>query len=95
METINSAITVIILTLMPIAALAGETQKEPPKGWQFMVGAGVIYAPAFAGSQDFQLSAFPNLKVTFSELFFASAKDGVGYNFIHTDGWRAGPIVKY
>jgi outer membrane protein len=59
------------------------------------VGAGAIYAPAFVGSKDHQIIAYPDVKVEFKDLFFASVKDGVGYNVIHSNGWRVGPLVKY
>ncbi|MBI5483951.1 MAG: MipA/OmpV family protein [Deltaproteobacteria bacterium] len=70
-------------------------QEHTIKRWRFTVGAGAIYGPAFLGSKDYQISAFPNMKFEFKDLFFASLKDGVGYNVIHSNGWRIGPLVKY
>ncbi len=74
---------------------AGDFQEDTAKRWRFRVGAGALYAPAFAGSKDYQIIAFPNVKVEFKDLFFASMKEGVGYNVIHSNGWRVGPLVKY
>ncbi len=90
-----SAIALITLIFFPIAVLAGDPQEDTPKGWRFTVGAGGIYAPAFVGSKDYQIIAYPHLKAEFKDLFFASVKDGVGYNIISTNGWRVGPLVKY
>lgn len=81
-------------TISP-AADAGEPPAHMAKGWRFRVGAGAIYAPAFMGSRDYQVIAFPQVKAEFKDLFFASVKEGVGYNVIHTNGWRVGPLVKY
>ncbi|HIJ86052.1 MAG TPA: MipA/OmpV family protein [Desulfuromonadales bacterium] len=77
------------------AALAGNPREGTRAGWKFSVGAGALYAPAFAGSKDYQLMVFPDVKIAFKDLFFASVKDGVGYNVIRSDGWRIGPVVKY
>ncbi len=77
------------------AASAGESTEKTPRRWRLTVGAGVLSSPAFQGSKDYQVIAFPNVKVEFKDLFFASLKDGVGYNFIHSNGWRIGPLVKY
>jgi outer membrane protein len=55
----------------------------------------MIYAPAFLGSDDYQLSGYPDIKVEYKDLFFASVGDGIGYNFINNYGWRVGPIAKY
>lgn len=76
-------------------ALAGDPPENMPMGWKFRVGAGALYAPAFAGSKDYQLMIFPSVKIEFKNLLFASVKEGVGYNAIHSDRWRVGPLVKY
>lgn len=81
-------------TISPEAQAGGPPGKIP-EGWRFTLGAAVLYAPVFLGSNDYQISAFPNVKVEFKNLFFASVKDGVGFNVIHSDGWRVGPLVKY
>jgi len=77
------------------AAPAGDPPENTPMGWRFKVGAGALYAPAFVGSKDYQVIVFPTVKVEYKDLFFASVKEGVGYNAIHSDGWRVGPLVKY
>jgi outer membrane protein len=88
-------IVIIISSLLPIASLASDPPESTSKGWKLTVGAGAIYFPAFAGSKDYQVMAYPDVIVEFKDLFFASMKDGVGYNIIHAKGWRVGPVVKY
>lgn len=72
-------------------------QHGPGKkaGWNFTVGLGTMYKPAFTGSKDYQAMAFPDIKVEYDDVFFASLFEGVGYNVINSDGWRAGPIIKF
>ena len=81
--------------LMPASAVAGAPENTSQTDWNITLGAGAIYAPAFVGSKDYQLMAFPDLKVEYKDLFFASVAEGLGYNIVHEKGWRAGVIAKY
>ncbi len=40
------------------------------------------------------LSIFPDLRIAYGDLFFASVPEGVGLNIVNKGGWRAGPLVK-
>jgi outer membrane protein len=64
-------------------------------GWGVSAGAGFIVAPSYLGDNDYQLMAVPNIRVTYQDKFFASVQDGLGYNVIKNQSWRAGPIVRY
>jgi outer membrane scaffolding protein for murein synthesis (MipA/OmpV family) len=77
------------------AAMDGGRPENRPNGWKFKVGVGALYAPIFVGSKDYQIIAFPNVKIDFNDQFFLSVKEGVGYNVVHSNGWRVGPLVKY
>lgn len=77
---------------------AGFDPAQPPEqqdDWKFTIGAGAMYKPAFVGSKYYQALAFPDIKVEYKDRFFASLFEGVGYNVINSDGWRAGPIMKF
>ena len=62
--------------------------------WSITVSGGVVLAPRFLGDDDYETSAFPNVTVTYGDLFFASL-NGVGLNLIDANGFKAGPIAKY
>ena len=80
----------------PQQAGPGPMGPHKPEGdWKVTVGAATIYKPAFTGSKDYQAVAFPDLKVEYKDRFFASLFEGVGYNVVNTDSWRAGPIMKF
>lgn len=81
--------------LFPLTAMAGGPPDAPKTDWNFTMEAGVLDAPAFVGSKDYQLIVFPNLKFEYKDKFFASVGEGVGYNVINSNGWRVGPIAKY
>jgi outer membrane protein len=66
-----------------------------PLGWRFKLGVGALAAPAFLGAKEYQIIALPNVTVAYNDLFFASVKEGIGYNVVHANGWRVGPFAKY
>jgi len=41
------------------------------------------------------LSIFPDLRVNYRDAIFASVPDGIGWNALNRDGWKAGPLVKF
>lgn len=78
------------------AGPGGPAGPHKPEGdWKITVGAATIYKPAFTGSKDYQAQAFPDLKAEYKDRFFASLFEGVGYNVVNNDSWRAGPIMKF
>jgi outer membrane protein len=79
----------------PQAEIGSGPKPAEKDDWKFNLGAGVMYKPAFLGSKDYQAMAFPDIKVEYKDSFFASLFEGVGYNAINSDGWRAGPILKF
>ena len=72
----------------PPAAAPGR--PPPDEGWSVTVGAAAVANPAWQGSKDYVLSIFPDLRVNYGETLFASIPDGVGWNAVNANGWRAG-----
>lgn len=70
----------------------------PPAGvaqrWSITVGVAPVLSPAWQGSRDLAVSLFPDLRVAYGDVFFASVPEGVGVALLRRDGWRAGPLVK-
>jgi outer membrane protein len=76
--------------------LANAPQSaEPEDDWQLEIGAGGFYGPAFLGSKDYQLQVGPMVEVRYKDRFFLSVIDGVGFDLIKTDNFRAGPILNF
>lgn len=84
----------LALSLAASPAFGQQQQKKKDPDWLVGIGAAAVVAPAFEGSEDYNLMAFPNISVTYKDDFFASVYDGIGYNVINSNGWRAGPIGK-
>jgi outer membrane protein len=88
-------VLMLLAMLFPSPALP-EERREPPQGaWRVTAGAGAVFAPAFTGSREYGLSVYPDLRVRYGELFFASARDGIGFNLVDAGGWRGGILAKY
>ncbi len=75
-------------------ALANSDNATAEKSWTVRTGAGLLYAPAFLGSKDYQMLAVPDLRFAYKDRFFASVQDGIGYNIINKPHWQSGPIAK-
>ncbi|HXH16131.1 MAG TPA: MipA/OmpV family protein [Sphingomonas sp.] len=88
---------IAILVAVPGHAQDAPSPPMPPPqqaGWSLTVGAAAAVTPAWQGSRDMSVSLFPNLRLAYSDVLFASVVEGIGWNAINRDGWRAGPLVK-
>ncbi len=83
----------LLFTALPFAVMAQESSPQNPD-WRFSLGAGTVYAPAYVGAEDYQLSVYPDARAYYKDTFFASIPEGVGYNVINKDGWRVAPLAK-
>lgn len=76
-------------------AHAGSNPMAKKKGWVFSVGLTSMYKPAFMGSKDYQVIVLPDIKAEYGERFFASPYEGIGFNFLNSEDWKFGPLVKF
>lgn len=95
------AVMIALLAATPCAAQPTEpapSSGRPPvaadEGVSVTVGVAPVFSPAWQGSSDSTLSIFPDLRLNYGDVLFASIPDGLGWNAISQDGWRAGPLVK-
>ncbi len=77
----------------PPPGIATGAPGTPP-GWSLTIGAAPVLGPAWQGSRQMALSLFPDLRVNYDDTLFASVPDGIGWNAVNRDGWRAGPLAK-
>lgn len=81
-------------------SLANAPVKDAPEenavsDWQFRVGAGVALSPAYLGSKTYQVGAAPFAEVRYKDRYFLSVFEGLGFDLIKTNGFRAGPVLSY
>jgi outer membrane protein len=86
--SLNKLVLLIAALGVSERAMAQQPQNE---GWRLTVGAGGLMAPTYEGDDSYRLSILPNVQVTYGDDFFASVQEGVGYRFVNTDAFRAGP----
>ncbi|WP_162009437.1 MipA/OmpV family protein [Labrenzia sp. CE80] len=83
----------------PVDSISQTDFDKRYSGWHdglvVDVALGAIVQPAFTGSDDYQTSAIPNIRVNYRDIFFASIDEGIGLNAINWRGIKAGPVVNY
>jgi len=87
--------TVIISSLSIMFSTESAAQLGNKPGWKLALGTGLLSTPTFKGAKDYQISLVPYIRVNYSDLFFASINEGVGFNIIKNDYLTAGPIIRY
>jgi outer membrane protein len=73
-----------------------QTNLRPQEtsGWTLTLGAAAVLAPAWQGSKDMAFSVFPDIRVNYGDTIFASVPEGLGWNALNRNVWKAGPIAK-
>lgn len=91
----KSSRAALSLALCAISTLS-HAQSRPQiddKGWKLSVGAGALLSPNYLGDDEYALSVVPYIRATYSDKLYASVQEGIGYNLIQTDTFRAGPLL--
>ncbi|MET1756341.1 MipA/OmpV family protein [Novosphingobium sp. RD2P27] len=73
---------------------AGRLSDRGQEGWSVTIGVAPVLNPAWQGSKDMTLSVFPDLRVNYKDVIFASIPEGLGWNVVNENGWKAGPLAK-
>lgn len=92
------ATVLLACSALLVGAPVGAQPAGPPGGvapdWTLTVGVAPVVSPVFQGSDQYGLSVFPDLRVNYRDVFFASVPDGIGYNLVNTARWKLGPLAK-
>ncbi len=78
----------------PPGVAGGPPGRPKAEGLSVTLGVAPVLSPAFQGSRDMTLSIFPDVRVKYGEEVFASIPEGLGWNAINANGWKAGPLAK-
>lgn len=62
--------------------------------WDVRAGSGLLFAPSFLGSKDYQLLLLPNIVIAYGNIFEASVQRGLRYKVPLTSNFAVGPIAK-
>jgi outer membrane scaffolding protein for murein synthesis (MipA/OmpV family) len=63
--------------------------------WQVEVGAAAEYRPLYDGARIYRGLGGPVIDIQYRDIAFASVGDGLGYNFLRGENYRAGISVGY
>lgn len=79
--------------LLDVAPGAAAPTQAPR--WSLTLGGLGAVVPAYEGSDSYRFAAFPVIDVRYSDLFFASVRDGIGVNVVREDWLKLGPVVRF
>lgn len=94
---------IALCVAQPSLAQTADPQAGPPsdrpaatraEGWSATIGIAPVLSPVWQGSRDQALSVFPDLRLNYKDAIFASIPEGLGWNAVNQDGWKAGPLAK-
>jgi outer membrane scaffolding protein for murein synthesis (MipA/OmpV family) len=80
-----------LLDVAPGAATEGPAGQR----WTFTIGAIGAIRPAYEGSDAYLFSPLPVVDIRYRDIFFASARDGIGVNVIRTEWLKLAPVLRY
>ncbi len=86
-----------VLGLGIIIALPSPAQSQPgdiAPQWDVRAGGGLLFAPSFLGSKDYQLLLLPNIEIAYGNVFEASVQRGLRYKVPLTSNIAVGLIAK-
>lgn len=78
-----------------LTRVANQPEKKSEPDWDLRIGGGVAYKTRFDGSKDYVVSPVPFAEIRYKSRLFLSVFDGLGYDLLKTEHFRAGPVIKY
>ncbi|HEY0747597.1 MAG TPA: MipA/OmpV family protein [Steroidobacteraceae bacterium] len=63
--------------------------------WLRVVGVAAETQPAYAGAAAYRVQGGPAINILYKDIAFISTGDGIGYNFLRGDHYRAGVALAY
>jgi len=102
-KVLGARMTAQILMISGLAVLGGSCSvlaKEPLSDWDVQIGAGAIATPDYEGSDDYEVSPLPLVKISYKDRVFLDGPS-LGANLLIWNGSAAGdqlkigPLVRY
>jgi outer membrane protein len=72
-----------------------ERPSSPETGWRVDLGGAVLAYPLYPGSKIERVLPIPSIEAHYGDRFFASVREGVGYNLFRWNGFEAGPVANF
>lgn len=97
---IGSAARLLAMGGLALAATPEAAAQEPEPAWQIGLGAGAMVRPDYDGSDDYEVSPVPMLRINYKDRIFLEGP-ALGANLLNLDGPRpgdklqAGPLLRW
>jgi outer membrane scaffolding protein for murein synthesis (MipA/OmpV family) len=94
---VAGVVGVFSLSLAVQANAQETTDAGPPPetGWRVDLGGAVLAYPLYPGSKVERVLPIPSIEAHYGDRFFASVREGVGYNLFRWNGFEAGPVTNF
>lgn len=96
-DTFGCGATLMALALCVMATGGAAAQGRPAAEWSFSLGAGVMYAPDYEGSNDYKVTALPIVELSWRDRVRLTTKGGPGLiaTAFKADGFQVDVGVRY
>jgi outer membrane protein len=101
MRIFSFGLLVSIGSLSIGAAVSGNANAAsdpgPPvdTGWRVDLGGAALAYPLYPGSRNERALLIPSIEAHYGDRFFASVREGVGYNLVRWNGFEVGPVFNF
>lgn len=65
------------------------------ENWEGSIGAGVIYAPDYLGSDDYDTRFWPSIHLNYGDVLSINPRSGIEWHALRNNGWTVSPFVGY
>lgn len=65
------------------------------ENWEGSIGAGVLYAPDYLGSDDYDARLWPSINLTYGDTLSISTRSGIEWRAIRRGDWTVSPFIGY
>ncbi len=69
--------------------------EGPPPDWTVRLGMAARISPYYDGTGNYYPLAGPAIDIRYRDQGFLSTGEGLGWNIVHSDHWRAGIALTY
>jgi outer membrane protein len=79
----------------PAAVLSLAIAPQAWAQWEGSLGAGVLYAPDYLGSDDYETQLWPSLNLNYGDTLSISPRGGIEWHAIRSGDWTISPFIGY
>lgn len=90
----KKTLTIIFTATFYLFVQVLQGKQQPPDGWEFYYGAGILVKPEYSGSDNYEALPLPSLRLRYKDQLDINARH-VNYTFLRNDGFSTGPALSW